>query len=77
LTPGKCADITAVDLSALELSPCYDAASHLVYAAGREHVTHVWVDGKLRVEEGELIGFDTHELQIKAARWKDKIRIQA
>ena len=25
-------------------------ASHLVYAAGREHVTHVWVDGELRVD---------------------------
>jgi 5-methylthioadenosine/S-adenosylhomocysteine deaminase len=25
------------------LQPCYDPASHLVYAAGREQVTHTWV----------------------------------
>jgi 5-methylthioadenosine/S-adenosylhomocysteine deaminase len=29
------------------LQPCYDPASHLVYTAGREQVTHTWVGGKL------------------------------
>jgi 5-methylthioadenosine/S-adenosylhomocysteine deaminase len=28
--------------------------SHLVYAAGREHVTHVWIDGDLLVRDREL-----------------------
>ena len=37
-----------------ELAPCYDPVSHLVYAAGREHVTHVWVDGERRVDDGRL-----------------------
>ena len=48
IEPGKRADLTAVALRGAELSPCYDPVSHLVYAAGREHVTHVWVDGALR-----------------------------
>ena len=74
LTPGKRADITAVNLSAVELAPCYDAASHLVYAAGREHVTHVWVDGQLRVEDGELVGLDVQDLRLRAVQWKDRIR---
>ena len=74
LTAGKRADIAAVDLSAVELAPCYDAASHLVYAAGREHVTHVWVDGQLRVQECELVGLNVQDLQLKAAHWKEKIR---
>jgi 5-methylthioadenosine/S-adenosylhomocysteine deaminase len=47
IEPGKAADLIAVDFSAMELSPCYDVASHLVYAAGREHVSHAWVDGRL------------------------------
>src|SRR5262245_58060755 len=51
---GKRADLAAVALRAPELAPCYDPVSHLVYAAGREHVTHVWVDGTLRVSDGEL-----------------------
>ena len=76
LKPGKRADITAIDLASVELSPCYDPASHLVYAAGREHVTHVWIDGKLRVQARKLVGMDARDLQLKAAHWKEKIRIE-
>jgi len=54
IEPGKRADLTAIALRAPELAPCYDPVSQLVYAAGREHVTHVWVDGALQVRDGEL-----------------------
>jgi 5-methylthioadenosine/S-adenosylhomocysteine deaminase len=54
IVPGKRADLVALALRGPELVPCYDPVSHLVYAAGREHVTHVWVDGELRVSDGEL-----------------------
>jgi 5-methylthioadenosine/S-adenosylhomocysteine deaminase len=74
LAPGKCADMTAVDLGALELLPCYDPLSHLVYAAGREHVTHVWVNGEPVVENGRLTRLDTRELSARAAYWREKIR---
>ncbi len=74
LVPGKRADIAAVNLAGLDVSPCYDPASHLVYAAGREHVTHLWVDGHLRVDDGVLVGLDAHNLRLKAAHWKDLIR---
>jgi 5-methylthioadenosine/S-adenosylhomocysteine deaminase len=65
----------ALDLSAVELAPCYDPASHLVYSAGREHVSHVWVDGEPRVSDGELVGIDSRELQVRAAHWRERIRI--
>ena len=74
LTPGKCADLTAVSLSSSELAPCYDPVSHIVYAAGREHVSHVWVNGELLVENGRLLRLDAAEIAAKASRWKDKIR---
>ena len=74
ITPGKSADLTAINLAVPELSPCYDPVSHLVYAAGREHVSHVWVDGELLVEEGRLRGLDAVELAAKASYWKEKIR---
>jgi 5-methylthioadenosine/S-adenosylhomocysteine deaminase len=54
IEPGKRADLVAVALRGPELSPCYDPVSHLVYAAGREHVTHVWVDGEQRIADGML-----------------------
>jgi 5-methylthioadenosine/S-adenosylhomocysteine deaminase len=51
LQPGKAADIVAVDFSRPELAPCYDPVSHLVYVAGRQDVSHVWVAGELLVED--------------------------
>jgi 5-methylthioadenosine/S-adenosylhomocysteine deaminase len=74
LVPGKCADMTAVNLDALELLPCYDPLSHLVYAAGREHVTHVWVNGEPLVEDGRLTRLDAGELAAKTAYWREKIK---
>jgi len=73
ITPGKFADLTAVNLSATELSPCYDPVSHLVYAAGREHVTDVWVSGARRVANGALIDLDENTLRSRAQYWKTKI----
>jgi 5-methylthioadenosine/S-adenosylhomocysteine deaminase len=64
ITAGKAADLVAVRLSGPELSPCYDPVSHLVYAAGREHVSDVWIAGKRVLEDGinpllPLWGLDT------------------
>jgi 5-methylthioadenosine/S-adenosylhomocysteine deaminase len=73
LLPGKAADIAAVDLSSLETSPCYDVASHLVYAAGREHVSHVWVNGELVLDNRRLTTLDERELAAKAAFWHKRI----
>jgi len=70
LKPGKAADIVAVDLSNLETAPCYDVASHLVYAVGREHVSHVWVNGELLLEDRNLKTLDSQELAAKAAHWQ-------
>lgn len=76
LVKGKMADITAVDFSGPELSPCYDPVSHLVYSAGREHVSHVWVDGKILVNEGKLTTLDEQEIVARALFWKDRIKIK-
>lgn len=73
IVPGKAADITAVDLSSLETSPCYDVASHLVYAAGREHVSHVWVNGETVLDNGCLTTLDPQELAAKVAFWHERI----
>ncbi len=73
LEKGKLADITAIHLGAPELAPCYHPLSHIAYAAGREHVSHVWVGGRLRVRDGSLCGLDTGEITARAAHWRNKI----
>ena len=73
LRPGKFADLTAVRLDDIETSPCYDPLSHLVYAAGREQVSHVWVNGKLVLDDRQLTTIDTHEVVARATYWRDRI----
>ena len=73
LVAGKAADITAVDFSSLELAPCYDPISHLVYAAGREHVSHVWVNGKMLLDDGKLTTLNEQELLLRAEFWRERI----
>ena len=51
LEKGKDADIIAVDLGSIDALPVFDPASQLLYSAGREDITHVWVDGKLVVKK--------------------------
>jgi 5-methylthioadenosine/S-adenosylhomocysteine deaminase len=70
---GKAADMCAIRLDALETRPCFDPASHLVYTAGREHVTHVWVNGVLQVENGVLRGCDTARLLDTVNLWQNKL----
>lgn len=70
---GKRADLTAINLNAPELAPCYHPLSHIAYAAGREQVSHVWVDGVMRVRDGALTSLDTSDIAARAAYWRDKI----
>ncbi|HSN22098.1 MAG TPA: TRZ/ATZ family hydrolase [Usitatibacter sp.] len=73
IVPGKSADLAALELDSVETLPCFDAASHLVYAAGREHVTHVWVEGKPRLAERRLQGLDEQDLRDRATWWQGRI----
>ncbi|MEO8992657.1 MAG: TRZ/ATZ family hydrolase [Nitrosospira sp.] len=73
LVAGKAADIIALDFSSLELSPCYDPVSHLVYTAGREHVSHVWVNGKILLNCGKLTMLDEQEVLLRAEFWQGQM----
>ena len=73
LAPGKFADLCAVAFDEPELAPRYDPVSHLVYAAGREHVSHVWVAGEPRVRERTLVGFENRGLNNRVLLWQNKL----
>lgn len=74
LEPGKAADIAAIDLDHVATTPLYDPIAQIVYAAGREQVTDVWVNGRRLLHDGRLTTFDESALKEKAARWRRKIR---
>jgi len=72
LTPGKWADLCAIDLASWETLPCYDPASHVVYVAGREHVSHVWVAGRLRICDSRPAGEQAGRIAEVANSWHNR-----
>jgi 5-methylthioadenosine/S-adenosylhomocysteine deaminase len=73
IAPGKAADLVAVDLSGPGLQPCYDPVSHLVYAAGRENVSHVWVAGRLLLRERQLQNAALGALDTRCQLWQNAL----
>lgn len=74
ISMGKAADLCAVRTNDVGLVPCYDPVSLLVYSAGREHVSDVWVAGQIRVANGHLLEANEIELIKLAALWQNQIR---
>ena len=75
---GKLADLTAVRIADVETLPCFDPLYHLIYACGREHVSHVWVAGDLRFERssqqaGLYANIEPSELKEIALLWQSKL----
>jgi len=76
ILPGKAADLCAVSMAGPEMSPCYDPVSHLVYVAGRENVTHVWVAGTPVLQDRKLVNLDLSDLDNRARMWQNKIGVE-
>ena len=74
ILPGKAADLVAVEMRPPELAPCFDPLSQLVYAAGREHVSHVWVAGELLVDGGYFTNSELRGLDTRFELWQNSLR---
>ena len=70
---GKKADLVAVDLAHVGTSPIHHVISHLVYAASRQQVNHVWVDGKAVVVAGEVVTLETDRIVGASQIWANKM----
>ena len=77
LEPGKAADVVAIDLGNIETRPIYHPLSQLVYAAGREQVSDVWIAGRHLLKERALTTLDEQAILNRAAEWQGRIRINA
>ena len=71
---GKAADITTVDLSGVENQPVYNPVSQLVYSAGRENISNVWVAGNHLLKDRQLTTLDEKSILEKTAYWQEKIK---
>ncbi|WMW21109.1 amidohydrolase family protein [Methanolobus mangrovi] len=74
LKEGYNADMIIVDMNKAHLTPVYDVASHLVYAASGKDVETTIVNGKVLMEEGKVLSLDEQEvIDIAIQRSKDLI----
>ncbi len=69
LEPGKKADIIIVDLEKPHLVPLYDPYSHLVYAAKGSDVKTVIVDGKIIMENYQVLTVDEEKILSTAKKF--------
>ncbi len=80
IVAGKEADLAAFDLSALDFNPIFDVPSHLIFVAGREAVTDVWVRGEPVVRKRQFVGHGARTAEAKGASdialWQNRMRSQ-
>lgn len=77
ISAGKEADLCAVDLGGLSSQPCFDPAGHVIFVAGREHVSHVWVRGRPVVQKRQFTESTAERASIAGASalsvWQNRI----
>jgi 5-methylthioadenosine/S-adenosylhomocysteine deaminase len=71
LSPGRVADLVAVDLEHPSLHPRVNLLKNVVYAMSPQAVTDVWVHGRPVVRGGRLATLDQNDL---LARVRDLTR---
>jgi 5-methylthioadenosine/S-adenosylhomocysteine deaminase len=76
LVPGKAADMVCVDLSAPACQPVHNPVSQLVYSAGRDQVSDVWVAGKQLYGNHDFTGLDQAEVIARAGSWLARMQEQ-
>jgi 5-methylthioadenosine/S-adenosylhomocysteine deaminase len=65
---GKEADLIAIDLNALHLTPIHNVLALLVFAAGRSDVSDVWVAGEMVVKDRQLTKINVNDLRERVLR---------
>ena len=70
---GKLADLCAIRLDSLQTTPIYDVVSHLIYAASSQQVSHVWVAGRMLMQDKKFLHLDTGDIMDRANYWAQRI----
>ena len=73
IEPGKAADLVLVDLDQPESQPFYNVISQLVYAGARQQVSDVWINGRARLRDRQLVDVDLEALMARVAEWRTRI----
>jgi 5-methylthioadenosine/S-adenosylhomocysteine deaminase len=70
---GKLADLCAIRMDSLQTTPMYDVVSHLIYAASSQQVSHVWVGGRMLLQNAQFLHMDVNDIIDRAKHWAQRI----
>ena len=70
----KKADIVAINLDSIFSQPVYKPLTSLLYNGNQGGVDYVWINGTLKLNEGQLENIDLDKLTNIAKSWKTKIK---
>lgn len=73
---GKLADLCAIRMDSLQTAPMYDVISHLVYAASSQQVSHVWVGGRMLLQDAQFLHMDVGDIIGRAGYWAERIKAE-
>ncbi|MCK5640420.1 MAG: amidohydrolase family protein, partial [Gammaproteobacteria bacterium] len=70
---GKLADLCAIRMDSLQTTPMYDVVSNLIYAASSQQVSHVWVGGRMLLQDAQFLHMDVNDIVDRAKCWAQRI----
>ena len=70
---GKWADMIAVQLGSIDMQPCFDVISQLVYAGSRRDVSDVWIAGQQVLQQGRWTSLDEQAILRESNHWYEKL----
>ena len=73
ITPGKSADLVAINMNRLGTQPVYHPVSQVVYSCQSGDISDVWITGKRVLHDQRLTQIDEASLLEKARSWQAKI----
>lgn len=74
LEVGKQADLIVIDIEKPHLTPMYQPVSHMVYAARGSDVDTTIINGRIVMENRQLLSLDLTEVTSDILRWADEIQ---
>lgn len=75
LEVGKLADLAVIDFDSVNLTPCYDLYSHLIYAASPADVCHTMIHGKMVMQNRQMLTLDEEKVKYQVRKIAQQIRL--
>ena len=75
LEVGKLADLAVIDFDSVNLTPCYNLYSHLIYGASPADVCHTMIHGKMVMQNRQMLTLEEEKVKSRVRQIARQIRL--